>query len=310
MDIITLVGVAAGVVGTAFTGYFGWKQSKPADKNSGDNSLSRSSESNEPILGKHEENLLVRIRSKGILRVGCLWYPPFVEYVKKGDVVHATGLYPSMFEHTAAKEGIRVEYKILKWDNAISAIENHQVDVVACVLDSINRREKCDLVGALYRIGVGGVVRIDQKKIRKSSDLEQPSLRIAITKGEIGWEYCERYLNLEEDFARYTVIEDTQITKMMQLVSSGDVDIAIADSLSCAQYVSQAKAKGVYLEDIFAFSPLHVEDNCLMIAKDQTEFRTWLSKGFREARLSNEVRKLEERIVAKYPDIVFKVSIP
>lgn len=251
--------------------------------------------------------ILARIRRNGVLRVGCLWYPPFVEFTQEGETVLAKGLYPMMLEHISRQSGIHVEYQILRWDTAIEAVNENQVDIVACVLQSGKRRENCDFVGTLYRVGVGGVVRADQNKIRRHEDLANPDVRIAVTKGEIGWEYAERYLNLKRGLFRFTVVEDAQITRMMNLVASQDVDIALADSLSCAQYIERVRAQGTDLADTFAQDPLHVEDNSLMIAKEQDDLRGWLSERLRLARATPEIVAIEARIASQYPDVLIKV---
>jgi len=235
-----------------------------------------------------------------------LWYPPFVEFRHEGQNVVASGLYPMMLEYVAAQDSLHVEYEILRWDTAIQAITTGKVDVVACVLQSGKRRKNCDFVGTLYRVGVGGVVRTDQDRVRRHEDLSDPNVRIAVTKGEIGWEYAVRYLMLEEQFYRFTVIEDAQITRMMEFVVSREVDVAIADSLSCAQYVERACAEGVHLRDAFAQSPLHVEDNSLMIAKGATDLKGWLSDGLIRARREAIVVTLEKKISADYPSILIK----
>lgn len=304
MDVITastLVLSAAGV-------YFAWRQVQLARLSRRQQGLSSGAipDSN-PTQASSPSDILANVRQRGVLRVGCLWYPPFVEFTQEGEKVVAKGLYPTMLELIASQSGIRLEYHILRWDMAIEAVSHCQVDVVACVLQSGKRRAHCDFVGTLYRVGVGGVVRADQKKIKRHEDLTKPEVRIAVTKGEIGWEYAERYLRLQQGLFRFTVVEDAQITRMMNLVSSHDVDVALADSLSCSQHVDHARAEGTDLVDIFASVPLHVEDNSLMIAKGQNDLSRWLSEGLRWARATPEAIVIEERIAQEYPDVLTKV---
>lgn len=305
MDIVTIVSVAGVVVGAAGT-YFGWKQVQitRAGKVLEVSPVRVISDRTAIVLSSK----LASILSNRVLRVGCLWYPPFIEFDQHDAPVRATGLYPMILEHIARQTGIRIEYQILRWDTAIEAVSLHQVDVVACVLQSGKRRDNCDFVGTLYRVGVGGVVRAEQNKITKHHDMARSDVRIAVTKGEIGWEYAERYLNLKQGLFRFTVIEDTQITRMMNLVASQDVDIALADALSCAQYVERARTQGTALMDVFAKVPLHVEDNSLMIAKNQDELREWLSVGIRWARSTPEVVALEASIASQYPEVLIKVA--
>lgn len=305
MDFATALGLILSAAGV----YFAWRQLRttrpeaPAQRNV---PPMTDQSAGSAFLASSESGLLAAIRERRRLRVGCLWYPPFVEFRHEGQNVVASGLYPMMLQYVAAQDSLHVEYEILRWDTAIQAVTTGKVDVVACVLQSGKRRESCDFVGTLYRVGVGGVVCADQDRVRRHEDLSDPNVRIAVTKGEIGWEYAIRYLMLEEQFYRFTVIEDAQITRMMEFVVSREVDVAIADSLSCAQYVERARADGVYLRDVFAQSPLHVEDNSLMIAKGATDLRKWLSDGLIRARREPAVVALEEKIAVDYPSILIK----
>jgi ABC-type amino acid transport substrate-binding protein len=301
VDVISLTTAIFTGVAT-FVAWKQWRESKT-------HKLSAVQKNNSANPSEDRNNLYAEVHARKTLRVGCLWYPPFVEYTQTEGNVTSSGLYPALLKQIARQENIEVHYKILKWDDAILAIENRDVDVVACVLNSKRRRESCNLIGTLYRVGVGGVVKANQKKINHASDLIRSDVRIAVTKGEIGWEYAERYLNLNGEPSRFTVIEDTQITTMMQLVNSGKVDVAIADSLSCSQYVSQAKDDDIYLKDIFAFSPLHVEDNSLMIAKNQPEFENWLSNGLKQARMNAEIIQLEKKVSKQYGNLLVRVPI-
>jgi ABC-type amino acid transport substrate-binding protein len=301
----TIVAIVLSVAGV----YFAWKQvqiARSTRTGQEDAALGESPDSSSSTL-KRRTDVLADIRENGVLRVGCLWYPPFIEFTQQGEKVVAKGLYPTMLDHVASQNGLHVEYQILRWDIAIEAINRRQVDVVACVLQSGKRRESCDFCGSLYRVGVGGVVRADQEKIKRHEDLTNPELRIAVTKGEIGWEYAERYLNPKQGLFRFTVVADTEITRMMNLVVSRDVDIALADSLSCAQYIEHARAEGNNLLDIFASFPLHVEENSLMIAKDQDDFRCWLSEGLYLARSMPGVIAMEEQISKQWPCVLIKV---
>jgi ABC-type amino acid transport substrate-binding protein len=127
------------------------------------------------------------------------------------------------------------------------------------------------------------------------------------TKGEIGWKYAVDYLDLDKDFARFTVVEHIDIRHMMQLVATGDVDVAIADSLSCAQYISRSNST---LRDAFLNCPLQVENNSLMILKSEPTFRDWLNSGLRTIRLDSAIQAEEKQIFTQYEGTVWRVDIP
>ena len=246
---------------------------------------------------------LRRVRVRGILRVGCLWYPPFVDYKIDSGITEAYGLYPTILASLARDEGIKVQYSVLKWHEAIKSLERGDVDVVACVLKSAERRERCEFAGKIFRVGVGAVVRRGQTKITDHGDLARTDVTIAVTKGEIGWCHATKDLEINDNAPRLTVLEDKSIQTMMTLVVSGNVDCALADSLSCAQYIRNSGLSAV-LEDVFASNPVHVEDNCLMLAKGNMEFRSWLDDGIKLIRSMPEVRELEKSIEFQYKGVL------
>lgn len=254
-------------------------------------------------------DVMSRVRTDKVLRVGCLWYPPFVDYTIDGDVVNGYGLYPTILATLANSEQIKIKYSVLKWHEAISSIENGLVDVVACVLKSGERRKHGDFAGTIFRVGVGAVVKRGQSKIGDHGDLARPDVSIAVTKGEIGWTHATEDLGINPSSSRLTVLEDKRIQTMMALVDSGDVDCALADSLSCAQFI-QNSGMTETLEDIFCANPVHVEDNCLMLAKGNLAFRDWLSAGIRSVRTTPEIRQLEFAIENRYRGILRRAGGP
>lgn len=250
------------------------------------------------------KDVLKKIKAKKLLRVGCLWYPPFVEYVTKEESVMASGLYPEILIALAKNQGISVQFFVLKWHEAIEALNNSKIDVVACVLKSADRRANCDFVGTIFRVGVGGVVRLGQKKIQTLRDLARNDISIAVTKGEIGWTYATENLGLPKYPLRFTVLEDKNIQTAMSLVEKGVVDCALADSLSCAQFIENATGGLQPLSDVFKTTPIHVEDNALMVAKGNHDFVEWLESGIDEIRSQPSVKLFERQIETQYSGIL------
>lgn len=91
----------------------------------------------------------------------------------------------------------------------------------------------------------------------------------------------------------------------MNLVKTGEVDVAIADSLSCAQYIARSAGS---LRDVFLRNPLHVEDNSVMIAQNEPELQLWLTTGFKSARTLPKVERLEKAIGHEYDGILMRVD--
>ena len=260
------------------------------------------------VLSNESRSVLDKIQSSKLLRVGCLWYPPFVEYKIVRNSIEASGFYPDILTALAKSQGIRVQFSVLKWHEAIDALGCRDVDIVACVLKSAERRASCDFAGTIFRIGVGAVVQSEQIKIKDHGDLARDDVSIAVTKGEIGWTYATENLELTANPVRFTVFEDTNIQTMMALVEKGTVDCALADSLSCAQFIEASNDGAQPLLDIFATNPIHVEDNSLMIAKDNRDLADWLESGINALRTLPAIKLREQEIETMYPGILHRAG--
>ena len=261
------------------------------------------------VTASTTSGVLAKIKSTERLRIGCLWYPPFVEYEIQGGTVEASGFYPDILTALAESRGWNIRFTILKWHEAIDAINCGEVDIVACVLKSAERRASCDFAGTVFRVGVGAVTKQAQAKIIDHGDLSKDDVLIAVTKGEIGWTYAAENLELAQNPVRFTVLEDANIQTMMLLVASGKVDCALADSLSCAQFIESTNGKKPKLTDVFAMNPIHVEDNSLMIAKGNHDLREWLNTEISALCTNPSIIQREKEIELKYPNILRRAKV-
>lgn len=240
------------------------------------------------------------------MRVGCLWYPPFVNYESHGKSVIAGGLYPEILKSIAELHNINIDFQILKWNEAIEVLNKGRVDIIACVLKSADRRKYCDFAGTIFRVGVGAVVKKSNNKIRKQSDLINDNVTIAVTKGEIGWTYASENLGLNSYPSRFTVLEDKNIQTMMSLVEGDIVDCALADTLSCFQFIENTNKKSPALIDAFKTKPIHVEDNTLMIANNNEDLKDWLEDNIKKVRSHEKIRDMELEIESQYQDVLIR----
>ena len=122
MDLVTAASVL-GLILTAAGVYFGWRQVQIAHSGRGKREATPEATPDTNHTGlERAPDIFASVRAKGVLRVGCLWYPPFVEFAEQGEKVAAKGLYPTMIECIAAQSVLHVEYQILRWDTASEAV--------------------------------------------------------------------------------------------------------------------------------------------------------------------------------------------
>ncbi len=155
----------------------------------------------------------------------------------------------------------------------------------------------------MHRTGVGGVVRADNRNVAgiRERDLADVGLRIAVAKEEIGWEYADRHLDLQENPDRFSVGEEILINRLAGYVVSGDVDVFLADSLTCHQV---CEASNGVLVDRLRGKPLYVNDCGVLLPRRQHSLLSWLEEEFADARQYPEIQRMEQEILNRLEGIV------
>lgn len=257
-------------------------------------------------VDKYEsDGLLKAIRMRGELVVGAFRYPPMIDFAQSETGWSAIGFYADMIHHVATANGLRIRYVPMRSDMILSSISERKVDCIPCTFSTMQRREVGDIIAVLHRVRLNGIVPKRKSKVTRHEDLLKPNVRILVAKGEIGWEYANRYLGLKNDLhRRFLVSEYDVIADLMDPVKSGTIDIALADAMSCLQYHHRNKRE---VSRIFQTDPLDIYDVGTLIPKKQKSFGEWLLSGFESARSTPPIKAIEHAIIAKY-EHVFSVA--
>ena len=255
-------------------------------------------------LDSHD-SVLHSILGKRIIRAGCVHYPPLMDFNDKGK---ATDLYADMLSLIASNHRLEIVYIPTNWCDLEHNLKSDKVDFILSVFATDFRQKFADFAAIMHRIDVGGVVLKEKTDIVEHEDLQQSSIEIAVTRGEIGWEYAEKYLDLKNSKERFSVVEGFDIKKMMGLVKSGDVDIALADALSCYNYCDSDSDSSII--NIFSTNPLYVCVNGLMYRCGDDDLGNWLNKNFSEVRRNPRIKRKEKAILQSYYHVIKRVEIP
>jgi ABC-type amino acid transport substrate-binding protein len=307
LDPLTLIGTAVAIVGTAGTlvgAYYARRAvSAPA--------ASRTSNPTAPMAAAMpaEPDGLQTIQDAKRLRVGCVQYPPLLGYHYERNKLVVEGLYYELVQRVAQAHSLSLEFTPVSWHNLQASLEGKKLDLLLCVFDTPERRHFSTPGGALHKIRVGAVAIRKKGRVWTEGDLRDPDVRLAVTEGEVGWEFAREILDFDTCGHRITFVKDTAITTMMDLVRTEKVDIALADALSCAAYCQQHSRPGKVLYDPFESNSLHECDNGFVVRRGEQRLAAWLTEEFRKARKDPGIRALEEAFLKEYGKIASRVAL-
>ena len=262
----------------------------------------------EAISAAHPSTLDRILRTQTV-RAGCIRQPPLLDYsVDSLFGTRAIGLYAQLMDHVAVANGLTVAYVHLRFSEMATAVREGKVDLVLCTFPTPPRVLQVDFAAFLHSIGVAAIVRGDRVDVQIREDLSRPDVRIAVLKGEVGWEYATSGLKLTNASDRLSVVEHEQISKALDLVKTGEATVALADALSCLQYVSENKADCSHLETRFIENPLYTYKVGVMHAKGDSKMKDWISENFELARTVPEIKAIEAAILKQYNSVIGRVS--
>jgi ABC-type amino acid transport substrate-binding protein len=259
------------------------------------------SSATEGAIGK--SRLAAILKSKK-LRVALLDYPPLMSFVQEGDEAVGRGIYPRMLNHIATDEGLEVEWSIINWSEITDVVEKNKVDVVASIFWTPRRSGHATFCGMMHRIGVTGVVRGDDDRIKSHEDLARDDIRIGTVRGEIGWEYAMDVLHLENKPKRLKVLDQVNIFSAAEMVESGMVDIFLADALSCWLACHRDGEQSPSVRQVFADDALYVCENGFLIPHNDIPLQEWIDKRVRARWRLPELADAEKADLAGLEQVV------
>jgi ABC-type amino acid transport substrate-binding protein len=140
----------------------------------------------------------------------------------------------------------------------------------------------------LLFVGLSAVTRANETRFVTEADLQKPGLTVAVTAGEVGHEYAQKYL----PNAKLIVIDTPDITRPMLEVLSGRADIGIADSMSCYNFVS---AHPNDAKQLFASKPLYVYATTLLVPRQDPDWKDFLDQSLAFLDYSGITKSIEAK---------------
>lgn len=249
-----------------------------------------------------KEKRLEVIMENKVLRCGCVKHPPLSDFEYKGNVLTFSGLYVEIAKEVCLNNSLTPVFLPVDWTDISSAFDDNTLDLVLSVFETNQRLGWGDFTACFHKLAITGVTKAVGSKVEHLDDLYKEEVRIVVTKGEAGWEFITRDLKLPKH--RLIVMENSNLTEMMDYVLTGKVDVAICDELSCDEFVSKnPSATCVFKED-----NLYLCKNCIMVPKSEPKLREWISREFAQARTSPRIKAIEEPIINDPRKIIRRFS--
>lgn len=209
-------------------------------------------------------------------------YPPF-EFKKDGKL---TGFDIELVEAIAKKENLQVEWKEMKFDGIIPALQGNQIDAaISAISISDTRKQVVNFTELYFKSGLSLIVKKDSA-LNKLEDLKDKT--IVAKQGTTG---LTKAKELSEKYgAKVRVLQDD--TTLYLDVESGNADATINDFPGAAYKI---KVDGANSKLRILGDKLTGEDYGIAISKSNKDLLDKFNKGLKALQDSGEFKQLMEK---------------
>jgi len=245
---------------------------------------------------------LEKIKKNNKLRVGFFDYPPLI-YGKKNNSP-PIGVYAYIIRDIAKNNKLKVEWNKINLSDSVESILLDKIDVFVSIFQTPKRNRQCKFISFLHSIGVSGIVKNKFPNIDSIRDLRQRELKYVVCKNEIGNEIIEDILKVKKEAV--IVIDTNNISSIASYVQSGFADIALADSLSCFEFLK--KNSDADLRLVQFNPPISIYNNGFMIKDNDNLFAEWFENQIENVISKEEFLIYEDReIKEEYESVINKI---
>ena len=237
-----------------------------------------------------QESILQKVQRTKVIKAGYIPYPPFV--LVDPNTKKLSGYFIELMDAIVDNmgQGIKIEYEETTWGTMVVGAQSGKFDIVVSgILSTIPRSMQVTFSRPVLLIGLSAVAKAGDNRFKTEADLRKagPGLNIAVTAGEIGHSYSQKYL----PGAKLTVLDTPDITRPMLEVLSGHADIGIADSISVSNFVDAHKGQAV---NVFAEHPLFVYGCGLLLPRDM-QWKDFIDQAIDFLEYSKVLDRLEQK---------------
>jgi polar amino acid transport system substrate-binding protein len=235
-----------------------------------------------------QESILQKVQRTKVIKAGYIPYPPFV--LVDPNTKKLSGYFIELMDAIVDNmgQGIKIEYEETTWGTMVVGAQSGKFDIVVSgILSTIPRSMQVTFTRPVLLIGLSAVAKAGDSRFKTEADLRKAGLNVAVTAGEIGHSYSQKYL----PGAKLTVLDTPDITRPMLEVLSGHADIGIADSISVSNFVEAHKGQAV---NVFAEHPLFVYGCGLLLPRD-LQWKDFIDQSISFLEYSNVLARLEQK---------------
>ncbi len=232
------------------------------------------------------------------LRVGCIPFPPFMNYKKTKDGLEFSGYYYDLLKAFEQEHDIKIEFIPLRNEVVGLKLIKRDVDIVANWVVNEERLNHYDFFAKLFQVSIGGMKRKDGIKIRSIKDLRSADINILTCKGEIGDYIVHNKLNINDETTNIERQETSDLSRLFKMVEAELSDIAITDNITCQHYLKANPDSP--LENIFLNMPLYSDEVGMLTLKKQDKVINFIEAFIENYRQKNDIEEREEALLDDY----------
>lgn len=221
--------------------------------------------------GKPRASAFQRILKTQKMDVGYINFEPFsYKDSKTGEI---KGIFVDAIKNIASSLNAKVVFHEATWSTFIAGLQTRQFDIsIAPTYATIKRAASVAFTRPIIYVGNSAVVRKNDprfKNIKSIYQLNRPDLVIAVTQGEQGQEFAQKYLKK----AKIRVIASGDQFLTFAEVSTGRADVALGDMWAVHRYVS----KHPDVRDLFANRPYNLIGVSWAVRYEDLDLLTFLN---------------------------------
>ncbi len=236
-------------------------------------------------------SVLDKVKKDRVIRAGVIPYPPFV--IKDPNTNEYSGYFIDLMDEIATFMGdkdnpVKIEYEETTWAGMIVGLKHDRFDIVVSgIFRTIPRGMEVTWPRPCMYVGMSVLVRSDEDRFHKPQDLEEFDIKAAVAAGEVGHDYVNRFLPDATPIVLQTA--DTAATALE--VSSGNADVAIAESVALVQYAKEHPEVKV----LFVDKPLFTYGTTVMIRRGDPEWLDFLNIAIESMQLAGVTDRLDQK---------------
>jgi len=245
--------------------------------------------------GTAMESALDRIKREKVLRVGYGGFPPYtiIDTKETDPDKRVKGFAADLVDEIANRSvpKMKVEWHIISWDTLATDMRSRKFDFIADpVYVTVPKALEFTYTEPYSYFGIAlGLVRKDETRFQKFSDLDRNDITLATAEGWVSTDYAREHLS-KPHFKTIPVGGDSFV--QLDDVLMGRADIALQDSPSVVQY---AKAHADKVKILWLEHPPSVVPGGFMVRREDTDLKDFLDICMRLLKADGTIAKLDKK---------------